>query len=105
MDYCHVGKSSHHLFLPLQLCYQDEKGVSVKGCHQTPACFIPSSLYSVEFTILARTSGWNKESLQRVFLNGLSDQVKDELAARDEPDTLDSISVSAVERRQFAFLL
>lgn len=35
-----------------------------------------------EFRTLATGLGWNDESLQVVFLNGLSEQVKHELAAR-----------------------
>lgn len=34
--------------------------------------------YSVEFCVLATESGWNEEVLQRVFLNVLSKQLKDE---------------------------
>lgn len=53
---------------------------SLQGPYSVAEC-------SVEFRSLGANSGWNDESLKGVFLNGLSDQVKDELAARDEPDT------------------
>ncbi|XP_072134918.1 uncharacterized protein [Mobula birostris] len=47
--------------------------------------------YSVEFWTLAANSGWNDEALRGVYRNGLSDMVKDELAATDDTDSLDSL--------------
>lgn len=47
--------------------------------------------YSVEFRIIAAESRWNDSSRQGFFLNRLSDIMKDELAARDETDTLDAL--------------
>ncbi|KAI2655590.1 Transposon Tf2-6 polyprotein [Labeo rohita] len=47
--------------------------------------------YSVEFRIIAAESGWNDVSLQELFLNGLSDRIKDELAVKDRCDSLDSL--------------
>lgn len=40
--------------------------------------------YSVEFWTLAADSKWNEEALQGVFVYGLNESVKDELATRDE---------------------
>lgn len=39
----------------------------------------------MEFWVLAADARWNNEALQTVVQKGLSDQIKDELAARDEP--------------------
>ncbi|KAI2649094.1 Transposon Tf2-9 polyprotein [Labeo rohita] len=47
--------------------------------------------YSVEFCIIAAEPGWNDVSLQELFLNGLSDRIKDELAVKDRCDSLDSL--------------
>ncbi|XP_062923390.1 cadherin-1-like [Mobula hypostoma] len=55
--------------------------------------------YSVEFRTLAAGSGWNDEALQGVFRNGLSDMVKDELAASDDTDSLDSLISLATSRK------
>lgn len=43
----------------------------------------------MEFKTVAADSGWNDKSLQGVFLNVLSDQVKAELGRRDDNDSLD----------------
>lgn len=47
--------------------------------------------YSVEFRILAAEAGWNDEALRGVFLHGLCEQLKDELAVRDETNSLDAL--------------
>ena len=52
--------------------------------------------FSVEFRTLATESGWNDEALQGFFLSGLSDTVKDELAARDESTSLDELIPLAI---------
>lgn len=40
--------------------------------------------YVVEFWTLTADSKWNDKALQGIFLHGLSDQIKDGLAARDD---------------------
>lgn len=45
--------------------------------------------YSIEFRTLAAASGWNDDSLQGAFYAGLHDDIKDELATREETSTLD----------------
>lgn len=52
--------------------------------------------YSIEFRVLAAGSGWNDSALQGVFLQGLSEQLKDELAVRNETASLDSLISLAV---------
>uniref|UniRef100_A0A674MXQ5 Gypsy retrotransposon integrase-like protein 1 n=1 Tax=Takifugu rubripes TaxID=31033 RepID=A0A674MXQ5_TAKRU len=47
--------------------------------------------YSIRFRILAARSGWNDAALQGVFTQGLSDDLKDELAAREQPETLEAL--------------
>ena len=50
-----------------------------------------ASQYALEFRILAAESGWNDTALQGIFLKGLSEELKDELATRDEPDSLEAL--------------
>lgn len=47
--------------------------------------------YSIEFRTVAAESNWNAASLFDAFYNGLSDDIKDELAARDLPVDLDAL--------------
>lgn len=53
--------------------------------------------YSVEFRTLAAEAGWDESALQSVFLNGLSEQLKDEMALRDDSDDLDSLVSTAIK--------
>uniref|UniRef100_A0A8C9X8K7 CCHC-type domain-containing protein n=1 Tax=Sander lucioperca TaxID=283035 RepID=A0A8C9X8K7_SANLU len=46
---------------------------------------------AVEFRTLAAVSGWNDEALQGVFINALSETLKDELVSHDESPTLDNL--------------
>ena len=41
-------------------------------------------------------SDWNASSLTDAFYNGLSDDIKDELAARDPPTDLDALVATAI---------
>lgn len=51
----------------------------------------------MKFHIMAAESGWNDISLQEVFLNGLNDRIKDELAVKYRCDSLDSlVSISII---------
>lgn len=52
--------------------------------------------YSIEFRTLAAESDWNSSSLTDAFYNGLSDDIKDELAARDPPTGLDALIATAI---------
>lgn len=52
--------------------------------------------YSVDFWTLAADSRWNDAALQGVFVKGLNEQLKDELAARDEPTDLTSLVSLAI---------
>lgn len=45
--------------------------------------------YVVELRVLAAESGWDSIALRRVFVRGLSEVLKDELASRDEHSNLD----------------
>lgn len=47
--------------------------------------------YAIEFMILAVESGWNKVAIQGDFVRGLSEEIKDALAARDETDSLEAL--------------
>ena len=47
--------------------------------------------YAIDFRILAAESGWDDTALQGVFMKGLNDRVKDELATRDETNSLEEL--------------
>lgn len=47
--------------------------------------------YSICFRILAARSEWNDAALQGVFPHGLADNLKDELAAREEPENMEAL--------------
>lgn len=51
----------------------------------------------MNFRTVAADSGWNDTALQGLFLSGLSEQLKDELAARDDSDSLDSLVSLAIK--------
>lgn len=57
--------------------------------------------YSIEFRTLGAESDWNSSLLTDAFYNGLSDTIKDELAARDPPVDLDTLIAMAnrIDRR------
>lgn len=51
--------------------------------------------HAIDFQTLASRSGWNDDALKGCFLHSLSEQLKDQIAARDEPETLnDAIDVA-----------
>ena len=52
--------------------------------------------YAIDFRTLAAESSWNYSSLFDAFHHGLSDRIKDELAARELPDSLESLISLAV---------
>lgn len=47
--------------------------------------------FSIEFRIAASESGWGEQELKGVFVRSLSEQLKDELASRDEPSSLEDL--------------
>uniref|UniRef100_A0A8C7PKC4 CCHC-type domain-containing protein n=1 Tax=Oncorhynchus mykiss TaxID=8022 RepID=A0A8C7PKC4_ONCMY len=47
--------------------------------------------FMIEFRTLSVESGWNEESLQAAFYQGLSEQLKEELISYPEPSDLDSL--------------
>lgn len=53
--------------------------------------------YSIDFRTLAAEAGWDDVALQSVFTHGLSEQLKDELALKDEYDDLDSLISAAIK--------
>lgn len=50
-----------------------------------------ASNYAIDFRILAAKSGWDKLALQGIFRRGLSEELKDELAARDDTSSLEEL--------------
>jgi len=53
--------------------------------------------YSIEFHTLAAEARWGEAALRTVFMRGLKDQLRDELAARDVPADLPDL-ISLVSR-------
>ncbi|XP_029441484.1 vomeronasal type-2 receptor 26-like [Rhinatrema bivittatum] len=49
------------------------------------------SEYALEFCTLALEVGWRDVALRGIFLEGLADRIKDELAARDIPEDLNTL--------------
>uniref|UniRef100_A0A8D3CPA5 CCHC-type domain-containing protein n=1 Tax=Scophthalmus maximus TaxID=52904 RepID=A0A8D3CPA5_SCOMX len=49
------------------------------------------SQYALDFRILSAECGWDQAALQAVFLKGLSEEIKDELATRDETTSLEEL--------------
>lgn len=47
--------------------------------------------YSVDFWTYSADTHWNEEALRGVFIKGLCEQIRDELATRDEPVNLSSL--------------
>ena len=52
--------------------------------------------FSIDFRIAASESGWGELELRGMFLRSLSSELKDELATRDEPDSLESLITLAI---------
>jgi hypothetical protein len=53
--------------------------------------------YAVDFSTLAAESAWNQEALFDMFLHGVSEEVKDELADRELPTDLDSLIALTIQ--------
>ena len=53
--------------------------------------------YSVDFRTLAAEAGWDDAALQTVFINGLSEQLKDELALKEDSNDIDSLVSTAIK--------
>uniref|UniRef100_A0A3P9LPJ3 CCHC-type domain-containing protein n=1 Tax=Oryzias latipes TaxID=8090 RepID=A0A3P9LPJ3_ORYLA len=51
----------------------------------------PVSAYSIDFRILAAECGWDEKALTGIFYRGLREDIKDELAARDETSSLEEL--------------
>lgn len=47
--------------------------------------------YALNFRIAAADSGWDRRALQGAFFHGLNENIKDELAARDECNDLETL--------------
>ncbi|KAK3517551.1 hypothetical protein QTP70_012622 [Hemibagrus guttatus] len=47
--------------------------------------------YTIDFRTVAASSGWNEQALQAAYVQGLSEELKDELADRDPPNDLEAL--------------
>lgn len=52
--------------------------------------------HSISFRITAEETGWDDLALKTVFTNSLSDVLKDQLATREEPNSLDELITLAI---------
>lgn len=52
--------------------------------------------FLIEFRILAAETGWGTDALRGILLNSLNDQIKDQLAFRDEPASFEELASLAV---------
>lgn len=52
--------------------------------------------FSIRFRTLALEAGWDERALKGVFLKALNEPLKDELACRDDPPTLDALIALAI---------
>lgn len=71
--------------------HPDHCGTAAKrllNLHQGPRSVAD---FSVEFRTLAADAKWNDEALRGVFVKGLNENLKDELASHDEPSDLNSL--------------
>ena len=50
-----------------------------------------AAVYATEFHCYAALVNWNNEALCHLFYKGLKETVKDDLAHRDKPDSLDDL--------------
>lgn len=53
--------------------------------------FQSAANHAIEFRILAAETVWKEPALVSLFRHGLSDELQDELAAREEPETLEQL--------------
>ena len=53
--------------------------------------------FSIDFRIAAAESGWGEKELKGIFLKSLSEELKDELASRDEPNSLEALISLAIK--------
>lgn len=52
--------------------------------------------HSIAFRVIAQETGWDNDALKGIFVNSLSEYFKDQLASRDDPETLDEAIKLAV---------
>lgn len=52
--------------------------------------------FAIDFRTIAQGSGWSDASLQGVFLRGLNNPVREELALRDDSESLEALTALAV---------
>jgi len=52
--------------------------------------------FLIEIRILAAETGWGSDTLRGILLNALSDQIKDQLAFRDEPSSFEELAALVI---------
>uniref|UniRef100_A0A096LQ27 DUF4939 domain-containing protein n=1 Tax=Poecilia formosa TaxID=48698 RepID=A0A096LQ27_POEFO len=70
-------------------CQETEKTSASRELHGLRQGQRSASDFAIDFRIKAAASGWNPIALKSAFFHGLNDQIKDEFAALDEPESLD----------------
>ncbi|KAI4887042.1 hypothetical protein NFI96_003209 [Prochilodus magdalenae] len=59
--------------------------------------FLSVADYTIDFCTLAAESGWNPEAFGAMYQQGLNEDLKDELATRDPPNTLEDLYELAIK--------
>uniref|UniRef100_A0A3P9NEE1 DUF4939 domain-containing protein n=1 Tax=Poecilia reticulata TaxID=8081 RepID=A0A3P9NEE1_POERE len=70
-------------------CQETEKTAASRELHGLKQGKRSVSDFAIDFRIKAAASGWNPVALKSAYFHGLSEQLKDELATLDEPQSLD----------------
>uniref|UniRef100_A0A3B3WGT0 Ty3 transposon capsid-like protein domain-containing protein n=1 Tax=Poecilia mexicana TaxID=48701 RepID=A0A3B3WGT0_9TELE len=69
-------------------CQETEGTSSSRDLHGLKQGQKSVSDFAIDFRIKAAASGWNMVALKSAFFHGLNEQIKDELATLDEPESL-----------------
>ena len=77
--------------------HPDHSGDAAKGLLNIRQGSKSVADFSVDFRILAADAGWCDQSLRGVFINALSEQMKDELASRDDSTDFESLVTLAIK--------
>ena len=96
----HAPPTSREPFIPIPVCYSGQLGQCgqpVQGQEVSKRLLsLKQGAYSVadfaiNFRIWASETGWDVAALQGVFLQGLEENIQDELAARDDASSLEQL--------------
>lgn len=70
---------------PTSVCSSAQKLLNLRQGRRSVADFL------IDFRIAAAEAGWSDDALQGVYLHSLNDEMKDQLASRDEPSSFEEL--------------